>query len=125
MMSKGIIPLAGQSKDLKTAVVFYGRIVYKEISEKKSISPIDVIKDISCPLLGLYGEADAAIPLQDVDLLKKTLERYKKIHEIKTYAGAGHAFFNNTRESYRPEDAKDAWEQTVQFFEKYLKGTAD
>lgn len=114
------ILLAGQNKDLKAAVAFYGRIVYKETSEKKPISPIEVVKGISCPLLGLYGEADTAIPLQDVDLLKKTLEKYKKTYEISTYPGAGHAFFNDTRESYRPEAAKDAWERTVRFFLKNI-----
>jgi carboxymethylenebutenolidase len=43
------------------------------------------------------------------------------VFDIKVYPGAPHAFFNDTRESYRPEAAKDAWKRTLDFFKRYLK----
>jgi carboxymethylenebutenolidase len=62
-----------------------------------------------------------AITESDINLLKQTLTEYKKTFDIKTYPGAPHAFFNDKRESYRPEAAKDAWRRTLEFFNKYLK----
>ena len=102
---------ACRNKELAAAVVFYGR----------NPSPIDQVKNIQCPILGNYAGADMAITEADINLLKETLTKYGKTFDIKTYPGAPHAFFNDTRESYRPEAAKDAWKRTLQFYGKYLK----
>jgi carboxymethylenebutenolidase len=96
---------------LEAAVVFYGR----------NPSPIDLVKNIQCPILGNYAGADMAIKEADINLLKETMTKYGKIFDVKVYPGAPHAFFNDTRESYRPEAAKDAWKRTLDFFNKYLK----
>jgi len=103
--------LACRNKDLGGAVVFYGR----------NPSPIDLVKDINCPILGNYAGADMAITESDINLLKQTLEKYGKVFDIKIYPGAPHAFFNDTRESYRPEAAEDTWKRTLAFFNRYLK----
>jgi carboxymethylenebutenolidase len=103
--------LACHNKELAGAAVFYGR----------NPSPIDRVKTIQCPILGNYAGADMAITESDINLLKQTLTKYKKTFDIKTYPEAPHAFFNDTRESYRPEAAEDAWTRTLQFFNKYLK----
>jgi carboxymethylenebutenolidase len=102
---------ACRNKKLAAAAVFYGR----------NPSPIDQVKHIQCPILGNYAGADMAITESDINLLRQTLTKYKKNFDIKTYPEAPHAFFNDTRESYRPEAAKDAWNRTLQFFNKYLK----
>jgi carboxymethylenebutenolidase len=102
--------LACDVKDLAAAVVFYGR----------NPSPIDLVKNIHCPILGNYAGADMAITESDISLLKQTLTRYGKVFDIKVYPGAPHAFFNDTRESYRPEAAGDAWKRTLEFFNRNL-----
>lgn len=103
--------LACHNKDLAAAVVFYGR----------NPSPIDLVKNIKCPILGNYAGADMAISESDINLLKETLTKYGKVFDIKVYSGAPHAFFNDTRESYRPEAAEDAWKRTLGSFDRYLK----
>ena len=103
--------LACHNKELAAAVVFYGR----------NPSPIDLVNNIQCPILGNYAGADMAIKEADIKLLKETLTKYGKIFDIKVYPGAPHGFFNDTREAYRPEAAKDAWKRTLAFFNTYLK----
>jgi carboxymethylenebutenolidase len=103
--------LACRNKDLSAAVVFYGR----------NPSPVDLVKNIKCPILGNYAGADMAISESDINLLKETLTKYGKVFDIKVYSGAPHGFFNDTRESYRPEAAKDAWKRTLGFFDRYLR----
>jgi carboxymethylenebutenolidase len=102
---------ACHNKDLAAAVVFYGR----------NPSPIDQVKKINCPVLCNYAGADYGITETDINLLKETLTKYGKVFDVKVYPGAPHAFFNDTRGSYRPDAAKDAWERTLKFYSQHLK----
>ena len=113
--------MAGLSRELAASAVFYGRIFYREKSEKKPTAPIELVPQISCPLLLIYGEADMGIPMDDVRNLEESLRANGKGFELKTYPGAPHAFFNDTRETYRPEAAEDAWKRTLAFFDRHLK----
>jgi carboxymethylenebutenolidase len=103
--------LACKNPEIAAAVVFYGR----------NPTPIDLVKNLRCPVLGNYAGADMVIKDADINLLKETLTKYGKTFDIKTYPGAPHGFFNDTRERYRPEAAKDAWKRTLKFYDKYLK----
>ena len=108
-------------KGLAACVSWYGMLRYAERDEIKPASPLDLAPDLACPFLGLFGEQDALIPLTDVAELDAILRRAGKIAEIKTYPGAGHAFFNDARpEAYRPEAARDAWPRALAFFRRYL-----
>jgi carboxymethylenebutenolidase len=42
------------------------------------------------------------------------------VNEIVIYEGAPHSFFNDTRESYRPEAAADAWQRTLAWLGEHL-----
>ena len=103
--------LACRNPEIAATVVFYGR----------NPSPIDLVKNLTCPILCNYAGADLAISTADIDLLKSTLTRFGKTFDVKVYPGAPHGFFNDTRESYRPEAAKDAWERVLAFYGRYLK----
>jgi len=105
------LQLACRNPELAAAVIFYGR----------NPTPIDLVQNIRCPILCNYAGADMGITEQDIALLKQTLVKYGKEFDIKVYPGASHAFFNDTRERYDSEAAKDAWERTLKFFNKYLK----
>lgn len=103
--------LACHNRELAAPVIFYGR----------NPSPIELVKNLQCPILGNYAGADMAITESDINLLKQTLTKYGKQFDIKIYPGAPHAFFNDTAASYRPDAAKDAWQRTLNFFNKQLK----
>lgn len=75
---------------------------------------------ISAPFLGIYGEADASIPLDIVRHNESMLKKHGKICEFHIYADAPHAFFNDTRASYRETYADDAWQKTIAWFKKHL-----
>jgi len=105
------LKLACVNKELAAAVVFYGR----------NPSPIDLVKNIDCPILGNYAGEDKGITEADVNLLRDTLKKYGKTYDVKIYPGAPHGFFNDTREGYRPEAAKDAWQRVLNFYGKYLR----
>lgn len=101
---------ATKCKDLSAAIVYYGR----------NPDPLDLVQNISCPLLGNYGEDDPNI-IAGVEPLKQALTKYGKKFDIKTYPGAKHAFNNNTNaERYHPDASKDAWGRTVNFYKQNL-----
>ncbi|MBI3325771.1 MAG: dienelactone hydrolase family protein [Nitrospinae bacterium] len=104
--------------DIKASVPFYGQIVYDTPG-----GPIDQIPKLACPLMYIYGDADAWITNDHVDRLEAALKQQRKHGQVIRYRGAPHAFFNETRpETYRPNDARDAWDRTLKFFEQHLKG---
>lgn len=78
------------------------------------------MRNLSCPLLGLYGETDQGIPPSEVERLRQALSEAGKQFELHIYPNAPHAFFNDTRASYRPEAAIDAWRRTLTFFRQHL-----
>jgi carboxymethylenebutenolidase len=81
---------------------------------------VGIVKDLSCPLLGLFGEEDQHPSPEEVAVLEKHLVEHGKTYEFHSYPGAGHAFFCVDRPSFRPEAAKDGWEQIDHFFRRYL-----
>jgi carboxymethylenebutenolidase len=89
--------------------------------KKKPRAPLDAVAELSCPALGLYGREDPIIPNADVDELELRLARQRQPYEIVRYAGAGHAFLNDTRPAmYRPEAAADAWRRLLVFLRARL-----
>lgn len=102
--------LATHTKDLAGAVIFYGR------------TPIELVPQVSCPLLGNFGELDQGIPPAKVREWEAALKKAGKKADIKIYPGAKHGFFNDTRpEAYNAEAAADAWQRTTKFFRERLK----
>jgi carboxymethylenebutenolidase len=96
---------------IKAAVPFYGQVP----------NPDTPIKSLACPVLYIYGEDDGWITKADVQRLANALKKYRKVGEIKTYPGAPHAFFNDTRKDvYKPAEAKDAWARALAFFKQHL-----
>ena len=70
---------------------------------------------IHCALRGFYGHDDprivAGLPAFDAALGAAGVD-----YELRIYPDTPHAFFNDTRPSYRPEAARDAWGRTLAFF---------
>jgi carboxymethylenebutenolidase len=110
---------SAHNPNLKAGVAFYGSLVDPE--GQKAIWPksaIQLAPEMKAPVLGLYGEADAGIPVAQVEQLKAALGAANKPAEIKIYPGAPHGFHADYRPSYRKEAADDAWAQMTAWFRK-------
>jgi carboxymethylenebutenolidase len=80
-----------------------------------------MVKNLGCPMLGLFGEDEANPSPADVARLRKELAAYAKTFELVSYKHAGHAFFSDTRPSYRPEVSQMAWGHCLEWLSRYLK----
>jgi carboxymethylenebutenolidase len=106
---------------IAACVSWYGMLRYPERTANRPASPLDLAPRLACPYLGLFGAEDALIPRADVEELRAILAREGKVFEIEVYAGAGHAFFNDTRpDAYRPAVAAAAWPRAVAFLKRHL-----
>lgn len=104
--------------ELRAAVVFYGGNIMLPWGEGPS--PFDRSAAIQCPVLGLFGEEDKNPSPDDVEKIDAELTRLGKPHEFHSYPGAGHAFLNDTRPSYRPEAAADAWDKCLEMLRRAM-----
>ncbi|MFB4295358.1 dienelactone hydrolase family protein [Actinomadura sp. NTSP31] len=115
--------LAAVSLDLDAAVDCYGAFVVKDPPADFPLQATSLISkagDLSCPLLGLFGEDDRFPAPDEVAELDTELTRLGKEHEFHSYPGAGHAFFSVERTSYRPEAAVDGWKRILDFYGRHL-----
>ena len=99
-----------------------GRVVASgdDLTAKQPVAPIDYTKDLSCPLLGLFGEDDQNPTPAQVDQHEEELKKHNKDYEFHMYPKAGHGFFYYDRAAYRQEQAVDGWEKMFAFFGKHL-----
>jgi len=111
--------MASQNAAFKASVVFWGGNIMVPWGDRPS--PYDLSDKIGCPILGLFGDDDPNPSPSDVARISSELSRLGKPHEFHGYAGAGHAFMNESRPSYREEASKDAWQKAIAFFNRYLK----
>jgi carboxymethylenebutenolidase len=111
---------AAHNPDLKAAVAWYG--VDRQHSELAPKNPLDVIPDLKCPVLGLYGGADKNIPPELVEKRQTACQAAGKTCDAKIYPDAPHGFNADYRPSYRPEAAKDGWARMLAWFKEYGVG---
>ncbi len=85
------------------------------------VGPIKhLTKDLSCPLLGLFGADDQYPSPEPGQRARRGSKVRGKTYEFHSYEGAGHAFFSVNRTAYRPEAAVDGWEKIFTWFGRYL-----
>jgi carboxymethylenebutenolidase len=96
----------------------------EELNPKAPVAPIDYTKDLSCPLLVLFGNDDRRPSPEQVNLHEQELKKHRKDYEFHRYDGAGHGFFYYDRPNYRIEQALDGWKKVFAFYEKHLSTLA-
>ncbi len=110
---------AATNPAFKAAVTFYpgntGRAWGRDIP-----SPLERTVDIQCPIQGHFGDDDKNPSPEDREKLAAELTKHNKTHEFYAYAGAGHAFMDNTKESFRPGAEAEAWPRTLEFLRHHL-----
>jgi carboxymethylenebutenolidase len=103
--------------NLKAGVAFYGTLIDKNDAAPKS--SIELAPDVKEPVLGLYGEEDTGIKVEQVKEMEATLKADGKTAELHIYPGAPHGFHADYRPSYRKEAAEDGWDRMIAWFKKY------
>jgi len=99
---------------LGATVIYYGGQI---TTDPEQLSPLKM------PILGIFGELDDNPSPETVGEFKAALDSLGKSSEIYIYDGADHAFANPSGTRYNAEAAEDAWERTITFLDRHLKGS--
>src|SRR3989338_2645974 len=100
------------NEKMAATIIYYGSL-------ETNTTMLSVIK---CPVLFIFGDQDTAIPVESARKFNAALDELGIENEIYIYPGVGHAFANPSGMNYAPAETKDAWEKTLRFLEKHLKG---
>ena len=111
--------LVALERALGAAVGFYGGgIVTARFPQFPAL--VDRVAELQTPWLGLFGDDDGSIPVEDVERLRAELTDVGVDSEIVRYAGAGHGFHCDVRPDFAPDAAADAWARTLAWFAGHL-----
>ncbi|HWH78531.1 MAG TPA: dienelactone hydrolase family protein [Candidatus Binatus sp.] len=111
--------LAAADSNFKAAVTFYPGNTARAWG-RDTPSPFERSAEIHCPLQGHFGDDDKNPSPEDRLKLEAELIKHGKLHEFHSYPGAGHAFMDNTKPSFRPSAEAAAWPRMVQFLQRHL-----
>lgn len=112
---------AARQTRLRAAAAWYGQVNGKR-GPLTPRQPVDLMRDLHAPTLGLYGGADTGIPAEHVDMMRAALQSRSDAAQdsvIHVYPDVPHAFHADYRPSYRKEAAQDAWARMLAWFRQY------
>jgi carboxymethylenebutenolidase len=99
---------------LKGAIGFYGR---PGLGQDGKPGPVQRAAEMECPILALQAGDDQNITADDNAELEQALEAAGVEHELVTYEGAPHSFFDRKQEEYAGA-SDDAWQRVLAFIER-------
>jgi len=80
--------------------------------------PTERAGELAAPILALQAGADAHIGAEQNAAFEQALAAAGVAHELVSYPGAPHSFFDRKFEEYA-EASRDAWERVLAFVERY------
>jgi dipeptidyl aminopeptidase/acylaminoacyl peptidase len=95
-------------------IPFFGASVYDDPAIYEKSSPIRFIKNVKTPTLVIVGERDAECPASQSYEFWHALKTLGVPTQLVIYPGEGHLFIE-------PKNQADRMDQTVGWFDKYLK----
>jgi carboxymethylenebutenolidase len=106
------LQLAMSGEKLDATALYYGAPL---VTNETRLSAI------GWPVLGIFGDNDSVIPLENIRQFNSSLNSLGIENQIFVYPGLGHAFANPSGQTYAPNQTKDAWNKTLDFLEKNLR----
>jgi carboxymethylenebutenolidase len=102
--------LLNSGSQIQAAVPFYGP------------APQDVsgIGSTKAAVLAVYAGDDTRVNAGK-DAIEAQLKKAGVIYQLNVYPGVGHAFHNDTNQSFNPDQARRAWIDTIDWFQRHLR----
>jgi carboxymethylenebutenolidase len=102
--------LAAAEPKIVAAVPYYG----------PTPEPASQMANTNAAIYAQYGENDARVN-NTIPALEQAMKGANKTFQSKIYPGANHAFNNDTGVNFNEAAAVQAWTETLNWFQKYLK----
>jgi carboxymethylenebutenolidase len=120
-----IVYAAARPGDVSAISVTHGGIYPRDYNgDKPGQEAIgSLISQITCPVLGMFGEADRSVPMENIQRFRSELERAGAKYWIKVFAETPHGWMNTTNPAiFREVPAEIAWGALVEFYAGVFAG---
>ena len=107
---------ASEGHGLAGAIGFYGGPGERDGQP----GPIQRAAEIEAPILALQAGDDAGITAESNAEFERALEQAGVEHELVTYPGAPHSFFDRKQDAYA-DASEDAWRRVLAFVDRYTR----
>jgi carboxymethylenebutenolidase len=113
-------------KEITCNIVVYGGAQQAEYTAAgpRRVEPYEkMIGRISAPVLGVWGEDDFVVSIEDVRRLRGILEDHRKSYEFVLFRDMPHGWMNDTMPGrYRPRETAMAWKLILDFIARVHDG---
>ncbi len=112
---------AAHNPKVRAGGAWYGRVVptpNSPVNTLQPTTPIDHVKDLKVPVLGLYGGLDKGIPLDGVQRMQDELKKYRSGSEILVFPNADHGFHADYRPTFNKQASEEAWTKLLAWFKE-------
>jgi dienelactone hydrolase len=115
--------MAARRRDL-AAVCYYGFPTGSTDARHPAPPPLDEVAELSGPVLGLWGEDDPSVGMDNVRRYAEALRAHGVDFEHTIYPGVGHGFMAASERlgGHALETARDAWGRTLAFLRREVAG---
>jgi carboxymethylenebutenolidase len=107
-------------RDVAAAVLFFpSQPVFEALGENTPAHPIDLLWQLTCPTLFIYGDDDMVMPPDLLEDVRARIDRWDVDAEVRIYEGAGHAFSAPWGPMRHEEADRLAWADAVAFLQRH------
>ncbi|HJP76716.1 MAG TPA: dienelactone hydrolase family protein [Pseudonocardiaceae bacterium] len=76
---------------------------------------VEVVGELTCPWLGIYGDQDENIPVEEVEKLRDAAAHAEVATDVVRFAEANNRFDTDPKASF------EAWQRTLNWFDMHLR----
>ena len=124
-----IVHAAARPNEVAAICIAHGGIYPRDYTAEKpgQASVAGLIPQLRCPILGMFGENDRSVPMENVSRFRRELERNGKDYWIRVFAGTPHGWMNATEPDryptrYHAASAEQSWGVLARFFTDVYSG---
>jgi len=94
---------------------------FTDLGPGRPAHPMDLLWQLRCPTLIIYGDDDVVMSAEQLEMVRDGLVQGGVEHEVRVYAGAGHAFSAPSPEFYNEAADVASWPDAVEFARRALQ----
>ena len=111
--------------EISANIVVYGGAQSRvwEVDEARPVPYETILEGIQAPILGIFGEHDQVVSVENVRRLQDLLQSKRKSYEFTLFRDMPHGWFNSTMPGrYRPKEAEQAWSLIMDYLRRVRAG---
>ena len=106
--------------DIAAAVLFFpSQPVFQELGPSTPVHPVDLLWQLTCPTLFIYGEDDFVMPPELLADVRARIDRWDADAEVRIYPGATHSFTAPWGDMRNDDADRDSWRDATAFLQAH------